>query len=272
MDELHARIAELEAELAATRTLGLYCAQRAFPAKSAPVVVPARRADCDARAACAGLDPLRSFATVPYVAIDVETTGVDPSTDRVIEIAFVTHDGREWSTLVAPGVPIPSGATAVHGIDDAAVAGAPSFAEAWARAVELGLVEPGFQALLAYNAPFDQSMICAEFVRAGYADIAQTLADAEWIDPLVVVKDVDKFAKGKKLADACARRGIALDGAHRALADARAAHMLFQRIVPPAWLEMSLVQVLRRQRDMRAAQEADFKAWQERQQQKGRAA
>lgn len=269
--KLRARVAELEAELAATRLLGLYCAQRAFPTKSAPIVVPTRRADCDARAACFGIDPARSFAEVPYVSIDVETTGVEPTTDRVIEIAFVTNEGREWSSLVNPGVPIPAGASAVHGIDDAAVVGAPTFAEAWAHAVDQGFIEVGQALPLAYSAPFDQSMICAELARAGFAMEAQALADAEWIDPLVIVKDVDKYQKGKKLVDACARRGITLDGAHRALADARAAHALFQHIVPHDWLEASALKTLRRQRDMRAAQEADFKAWQERQG-KGRAA
>jgi DNA polymerase-3 subunit epsilon len=63
--------------------------------------------------------------------IDLETTGLNPATDRIVQIGIlrVEPDGRSnlRSTLVNPGVPIPPEATAVHGIADAHVAGAPPF-------------------------------------------------------------------------------------------------------------------------------------------------
>jgi DNA polymerase III epsilon subunit-like protein len=86
------------------------------------------------------------------------------------------------------------------------------------------------------------------------------------------VRDVDKYAKGKKLADACARRKIVIDGAHRALADAIAAHRLFQEIVPRTWLHGKLADVLRAQRDRRIAQDEELAAFRARNERGGRAA
>jgi DNA polymerase III epsilon subunit-like protein len=76
-----------------------------------------------------------------YCVIDVETTGLRPSTDRIVEIACVAVDGcsvvGRWSTLVNPGMPIPAQATAVHGITDSMVAAAPEAAFALRQARRL---------------------------------------------------------------------------------------------------------------------------------------
>jgi len=64
-----------------------------------------------------------------FVAIDLETTGLDPRRDRIVSCAAVPFVdgvvGEAFVTLVDPGLPIPPSATAVHGITDAMVAGAP---------------------------------------------------------------------------------------------------------------------------------------------------
>ena len=61
--------------------------------------------------------------TRPLFVIDTETTGIDPKTDRIVEIGFQKHTNegmtKEWLTLVNPGVPIPASASKVHGIYDA---------------------------------------------------------------------------------------------------------------------------------------------------------
>jgi DNA polymerase-3 subunit epsilon len=68
----------------------------------------------------------------PLVVFDLETTGTDPLTDRIVEIAAlrIEPDGRreERSRRVNPGRPIPPAATAVHGIRDEDVRDAPPFA------------------------------------------------------------------------------------------------------------------------------------------------
>jgi len=71
-----------------------------------------------------------------FAVIDIETTGLSPARDSVVEIACVTVDegavvGR-WSTLVRPKGPIPAFATAIHGIDDAMVREVPSLGVAMA--------------------------------------------------------------------------------------------------------------------------------------------
>ena len=71
------------------------------------------------------------------VALDTETTGLDPAKARIVEIAAVRIGaGRvdpqgALRRLVRPGVPIPPEASRIHGIDAAAVADAPSFKTTW---------------------------------------------------------------------------------------------------------------------------------------------
>ena len=67
------------------------------------------------------------------VFFDLETTGINPRLDRIVEIAAVKlrpDGGREiWKRRINPQRPIPAAATAIHGISDADVATAPTFAE-----------------------------------------------------------------------------------------------------------------------------------------------
>ena len=74
------------------------------------------------------------------VVVDSETTGLDPRKSRVIELAAVRLSagklvaGDSFRQLLRPGdEPIPAGSTLIHGIDDAAVEAAPSFADVWPR-------------------------------------------------------------------------------------------------------------------------------------------
>src|SRR5699024_1581397 len=67
-----------------------------------------------------------------FAVIDVETTGLDPERERIVEIAIVRADAQgrpidHWATRLNPGIPMR--ATHVHGITDADVAGAPRFAD-----------------------------------------------------------------------------------------------------------------------------------------------
>lgn len=58
----------------------------------------------------------------PFVCLDIESTGLNPKTDRIIELGFQVFrpDGSidEWRSLINPGVPIPPASTAVHHIYD----------------------------------------------------------------------------------------------------------------------------------------------------------
>ena len=103
--------------------------------------------------------------------LDLETTGTDPETDRIVSIAILDEEGTPLlEALVDPGRPIPAEATAVHGITDADVADEAHF-------LALG---PDVQALLidgdpivaGYNSRrFDVPLVDAELRRAGCAGL-----------------------------------------------------------------------------------------------------
>lgn len=104
----------------------------------------------------------------PIVFFDLETTGVDTSKDRIVEISMIKvwPDGKEEvkTRRINPEMPIPAEATAVHGITDADVADAPRFAqvakslEEFIRGCDFG----GFN-----SNRFDLPMLVEEFMRAG---------------------------------------------------------------------------------------------------------
>ncbi|MBM3413897.1 MAG: 3'-5' exonuclease [Bacteroidetes bacterium] len=103
----------------------------------------------------------------PLAFIDLETTGVNPGTDRIIEIAIVKvlTDGTKTTKrkLINPGMPIPKASSEVHGITDEMVMDAPSFAQV---AQELKQMLDGCD-LAGYNSNrFDIPLLVEEFLRA----------------------------------------------------------------------------------------------------------
>ena len=104
----------------------------------------------------------------PIVFFDLETTGVNIATDRIVEISYlkVYPNGKEeCKTLrINPGIPIPPESTAGHGISDADVANCPTFkevAKTIAREIE------GCD-LAGYNSNrFDIPLLVEELLRAG---------------------------------------------------------------------------------------------------------
>jgi DNA polymerase III subunit epsilon len=114
------------------------------------------------------LDLRHLTLTRPLAVLDVETTGTDAARDRIVELALLTlHPGRNhdlYQTRLNPGVPIPPAATAVHGITDADVRDAPTFATIAPDLVRrlTGCDLAGFGI-----GSFDLPLLCAEFVRVG---------------------------------------------------------------------------------------------------------
>jgi len=106
--------------------------------------------------------------TRPIVCFDLETTGVDPATDRIVEISVlkVEPDGTRTvrTRRVNPGRPIPAGASAVHGIRDEDVADEPAF-----RQIARGLLELiGDSDLAGFNVSrFDIPLLDREFRDCG---------------------------------------------------------------------------------------------------------
>lgn len=210
--------------------------------------------------------PSAPWQRLPIVALDVETTGRSPETDRVIEIGVVRFEGglvvsrQGW--FVDPGVPIPEQVQQLTGIRPEQVQGQPSFAE---RLPELMEALEGALPL-AYNAPFDQGFLLAEFGRAadGGGAEAGSLPPAlrrgtQWIDPLVWVRELlATELRRKRLGDACEYLGVPLQQAHRATDDAEAAGRVLFGLAERGGVPASYGELVRLQRQYAARQEAEF--------------
>jgi DNA polymerase-3 subunit epsilon len=160
--------------------------------------------------------------------VDVETTGSSPRRERVTEIGIVTvecdDDGDvrvdEWSSLVNPGVPIPSDIQWLTGITNEMVRNAPSFADL-ADALAERLHDAVF---VAHNARFDYGFLKAEFRRCGIAWRAPTLCTVRL--SRLLYPD-----RGPHTLDAIvARFDIEGEQRHRALGDARVLWRLLQKL------------------------------------------
>jgi DNA polymerase-3 subunit epsilon len=151
----------------------------------------------------------------PIVFVDLETTGANPASDRIIEIGIVKVSGGaleyEWSTLVDPGEPIPPLIQGFTGISDAMVRGAPSFAdiadEVFAR-IEGCL-------FVAHNARFDYGFLKNEFKRLDRAFQPRVLCTVKLSRALYP----EYHRHG--LDALIARHKLPCGARHRALGDAR---------------------------------------------------
>lgn len=196
---------------------------------------------------------------------DLETTGVDVTTDRIVTAHVGLLDGsgsviraRDW--LADPGVEIPEGASAIHGITTAhARAQGWHAPEVVAEVVEAvrGLLEAGIP-VVAYNAPFDFSLLKYEAIRHGVTPIVDP---APVIDPLVVDKAYDRWRRGKRTLEiVAAHYAVRLEAAHEAAADAvaagRVAQALAERFAP--WLPESAEELHTRQIGWARAQAASL--------------
>lgn len=153
----------------------------------------------------------------PLVVFDLETTGVDPETDRIVEISACRLDpdgGRTWlDHRVNPGIPIPPEAAAIHGISDEDVADAPRFddladeIEAFFEGADLG----GFNV-----ARFDLPALDAEFRRVG-RDVG--LTGRQVVDVMTIFHRKERRDLGAAVRLYLGREH---DGAHAARADVEA--------------------------------------------------
>jgi DNA polymerase III epsilon subunit family exonuclease len=156
------------------------------------------------------------------LVVDTETTGMSPANGAaLVEVAVVDVQQGEiagnWSSLVRPGRPIPPDATAVHGITDAMVSGAPAPAEVAARLRE----KCGDGTLVFHNAPFDLPFLIAMFREAGSPPLLNPI-----VDTLGLARGL--FGTGSNSLGALATRlGLPRETAHRALGDALTTARLF---------------------------------------------
>lgn len=157
------------------------------------------------------------FATT-FVVLDLETTGLTAARDRITEIGAVKVRGGEvlgeLQTFVHPERPIPAAITAVTGITDAMVRGAPPIA-AVAPTLRAFL---GDAVLVAHNAGFDVGFLRAAFERTSDLGFDPTVIDTARLARRLL-RDEVRNVRLATLAQHLRSRHVPV---HRALADARA--------------------------------------------------
>lgn len=170
-----------------------------------------------------------ALSALDAVVIDTETTGLDPKQARLIEIGAIRLDGERldpaetFSTLVRSGIPVPASATAIHGIDDAALADAPDFARV---APQLAAFLRG-RPLIGHSIGFDLAIFGQAHARAGLAWTAPVSLDTRLLAQLVLPS-----LANYSLEALASLFGLSLDDRHRALADARLTGEIFLKLVP----------------------------------------
>ena len=158
-----------------------------------------------------------------YVVFDLETTGVSPYNDEVIEISAVkARKGKvveEFSELVNPKRTIPFAASRVNNITDDMVSDAPFFDEVLRHFLEF----VGEDVLVGHNIQsFDMKFIYRDCERYFHQLITN-----DYVDTLILAKRCFPEWRHRRLGDLADYYGISTQGAHRALADCRMNQRVF---------------------------------------------
>ena len=160
-----------------------------------------------------------------YVALDLETTGLSPKNDRILEIGAVKiEEGRETgriATLIDPQMKIPERITALTGISQEMVRGMPVIGEVIGELVEFC---EGFP-LLGHNIIFDFSFVKQWAVNSGFE------FEHQGIDTLKIARVLVPELPEKGLQALRMHYQIEQEHAHRAFEDALVTHKLYQRFI-----------------------------------------
>lgn len=180
-----------------------------------------------------------SWHTEPLLGFDLETTGINVETARIVTAAAVdwkpgdsldTLPDRARLWLANPGVPIPAEAVAVHGVTNeiARANGRPAaqvvdeIADVLAATLSTGIP------VVAMNGRYDFTVLDRELRRHGLRTLWERLGGdvppGPVIDPYILDKQADKYRKGsRRLENLAIHYGVTLAAAHTADADALAA-------------------------------------------------
>jgi ATP-dependent DNA helicase DinG len=168
-----------------------------------------------------------SIGKLDFVALDLETTGLDNKNDRVIEIGAIKYVGgkasEEYTTFINPKTPIPTAITTLTGIKDADVAAAPAFESIAANLIDFIADLP----LCGHQVEFDINFLNEEYKRASLPKVFM-----KQIDTALLARIVLPCLTRYTLKYVATTLGVPLDRAHRALDDARASGTVALRLVP----------------------------------------
>ncbi len=155
----------------------------------------------------------------PLIFLDLETTGMNIVTDRIVEIALVKihPDGREEEKLyrINPEMPIPENVSKIHGIYDADIKDKPTFKEVAKTIAQFmeGCDFAGFN-----SNRFDIPLLAEEFLRA---DVDLDLKKRKFIDVQAIFHKMEKRTLAAAYKFYCQKT---LEDAHSAMADTKATY------------------------------------------------
>jgi DNA polymerase III subunit epsilon len=171
----------------------------------------------------------------PLATFDLETTGVEPESARIVSAAFIWLDENDsvlpdsFYRLANPEVEIPVEASAVHGITkDRVLKEALSRLEIVNRiAVSFDLATQRNVPVVIFNARFDLTLFLAERLRT--SSLSARIGPI--VDPLVIDRALDKYRRGsRKLEDVAKFYNVKLGSAHDAAADAVASARIVRKM------------------------------------------
>lgn len=159
-----------------------------------------------------------------YIALDVETTGLNPARDKLLEIGAVKVQGGEicevFEMLVNAGIPVPERIEELTGITDEMRQSGKRTKEAIKEFLEFCGTLP----VMGHNVSFDYGFLKQAAVNAGYT------FEAEALDTLKIARMVLPELPSRALPALCAHYSINPGNSHRALDDARSAHLLLKKL------------------------------------------
>nr|WP_233189035.1 exonuclease domain-containing protein [Subtercola sp. Z020] len=193
--------------------------------------------------------PLPDWPTWAHrlAVFDLETTGIDVETSRVVtaNVSIIDHTGTtesRYDWIANPGVPIPAGAAAIHGVStERAVAEGRAATDVVAEIVDAltDALDQGLSIVI-YNAPYDLTLLDREARRHGITPLREPIPV---VDPLVIDKALDRYRRGKRTLEATATfYEVELLDAHDAGADAIAAGRVAQSLAARYAAELDMSQ------------------------------
>lgn len=172
----------------------------------------------------------RSIADTLFAVVDLETTGFNPSKDRIVQMAAVVMDGRgrvvdTFDTVVRPESPdqYEHGAEHVHGISREMVQNGMPLRQALQK---IWSITEG-RVFTAHNARFDVSFLEAESERVGMGRQVD-----RYLDTLALARSADKEKQRKHSLEAlCQHYGVERERAHEAMSDAKATAQILMQLI-----------------------------------------
>ncbi|MDG2398216.1 MAG: 3'-5' exonuclease, partial [Candidatus Marinimicrobia bacterium] len=172
---------------------------------------------------------LKTLQLDSFIALDFETTGLQPEVDRVIEVAAILFKDGEptdrYTSLVNPGIPIPELIERITGITNSMVSDAPS---------ESSIIDEFFQfigdiPIVAHNTPFDLAYLEAMADRHD-----KKLPDRKYYDTLTLSRGILYFQPAHNLSAVSDYFSLSTEGAHRAESDTENCGQIFVELIEEA--------------------------------------